>query len=186
MRLLTAIMFCLMTMTTPAASHAGDSAKNSGIVTGMDHAFGLTAPKGWVLDSEAGKGQDLAVVVYPKGSTWVTAETVMYGAANLKATGKDTLDDMIKMDVEETRRSDPGLKVTDGKPLKTEDGKKAVVKYLEGINHEAVAFIDEEKVVSTLVLSSRTKEGFTKALPAFREFVGSYVFLLGKEEDKGK
>ena len=49
-----------------------------GIVYGPKASFNISAPEGWVVDNESGKGQDLPCVLYPKGSSWSDAKTVMY------------------------------------------------------------------------------------------------------------
>src|SRR6478752_2441068 len=41
-----------------------------GIVYGPKASFNISAPEGWVLDTESAKGQDLPCVLYPKGSSW--------------------------------------------------------------------------------------------------------------------
>ena len=48
-----------------------------GIVYGPKAGFNITAPEGWVVDTESGKGQDLPCVLYPKGSSWADAKTVI-------------------------------------------------------------------------------------------------------------
>ena len=49
-----------------------------GTVYGPKAAFNISAPEGWVVDNEAGKEQDMPCVLYPKGSSWSDAKTVMY------------------------------------------------------------------------------------------------------------
>jgi putative intracellular protease/amidase len=49
-----------------------------GIVYGPKAAFKIDAPAGWVLDNRAGAEQGLPCVLYPKGSTWADAYTIMY------------------------------------------------------------------------------------------------------------
>jgi hypothetical protein len=49
-----------------------------GIVYGPKAAFNIGAPEGWVLDNQAGRDQGLPCVLYPKGSSWSDAKTVMY------------------------------------------------------------------------------------------------------------
>src|SRR5262245_21233233 len=56
----------------------GEEAPPRGIVHGPKAGFDIAAPEGWVLDTEAGKGQDLPCVLYPKGSSWSDAKTAMY------------------------------------------------------------------------------------------------------------
>ena len=55
-----------------------------GIVHGPKAGFNITAPEGWVLDTEAGKGQGFPCVLYPKGSSWGDAKTAMYAAPQPK------------------------------------------------------------------------------------------------------
>jgi hypothetical protein len=49
-----------------------------GIVYGPKAAFKIDAPPGWVLDNSVGVEQGLPCVLYPKGSTWADANTIMY------------------------------------------------------------------------------------------------------------
>src|SRR4051812_6881970 len=49
-----------------------------GLVYGPKAAFKIDAPTGWVLDNEAGTDQGLPCVLYPKGSSWQDAKTIMY------------------------------------------------------------------------------------------------------------
>src|ERR1051325_6957601 len=49
-----------------------------GIVYGPKAAFNIKAPAGWVLDNNAGAGQGLPCVLYPRGSAWADASTIMY------------------------------------------------------------------------------------------------------------
>ena len=53
-------------------------ASPAGIVHGPKAGFNISAPEGWVIDTEAGKGQDLPCVLYPKDTSWADAKTVMY------------------------------------------------------------------------------------------------------------
>ena len=56
----------------------GQENYRGGIVYGPKAAFNIGAPKGWVLDNESGASQGLPCVLYPKGSSWSDAKTVMY------------------------------------------------------------------------------------------------------------
>jgi hypothetical protein len=47
-------------------------------------------------------------------------------------------------------------------------------------NSEAIAYLDEAKVVIMLVLSARSKKEFEAELPAFNGLVSSYLFLGDK------
>src|SRR5262245_49889007 len=56
----------------------GEEGLSSGSVHGPKAGFNITAPEGWVVDTESGKGQDLPCVLYPKDSSWANAKTGMY------------------------------------------------------------------------------------------------------------
>jgi len=154
---------------------------NAGIIYGDNHAFFLTPPKGWVLDNFSGVSQGLHAVFYRLGSSWSDAKSVMYANTVSKGVqGDETIDKVIEGDVSRFRATSPNLSVISTAPSITGDRKEAIVKLFFGdrySNHEAVAYIDERKVVVIIVLSSRSKEEFEASLPAFKELVGSYRFF---------
>jgi hypothetical protein len=154
---------------------------NQGLIYGEDHSFWLSAPKGWVLDNQAGVSQGLHAVFYPKGSTWATATTVMYAnVAHKGKKGEETLQAVMDGDAARFRERAPQLVVKRAKDLTTRDEKKAVVRYFSGDawgSFEAVAYLDEKKVIVILVMTSKTRKGFEASLPVFAELVGSYAFM---------
>ena len=171
------------------AQETPDKGGDSGIIYGENHAFTLTAPSGWVLDNTSGKRQGLQVVFYPEGSSWKNGAAVMYANVYQKKNVKEeSLEKVIAGDVDEYKKRSAELKVTDAEPILTAGDvrvkdKKAVIKYFTGDengNHEAVAYIDEGKVVVMLVLTARSKKDFESSLAAFKELVGSYFFLGDK------
>jgi hypothetical protein len=159
----------------------GGGGADSGILYGPDYSFVVKAPKGWVLDNRSAKSQGLDAVFYPEGSSWKESEVVMYVGIGRKMGEKDTLEGVVSRDLADFKKAAPGLKVVDGQALTLAHGKeKVVVKYLveaERATHEAVAYIEESKVVVMLVLSSKSKERFESSLPAFKELAASYLFL---------
>jgi hypothetical protein len=68
----------LLVFSALSPSMLGQETPPGGIVNGPKAAFNIAAPDGWVLDTESGKHQDLPCVLYPKGSSWSDAKTVMY------------------------------------------------------------------------------------------------------------
>jgi len=53
------------------------------------------------------------------------------------------------------------------------------VRYFHGVNQgssEAVAYIDEEKIIALVVLSSKTEKGLVKALPLLAETLETYKY----------
>lgn len=157
---------------------------NSGVIFGRDHAFALTAPKGWVLDSKSGVSQGSNAVFYPEGSSWKNSTVVMYASVYHKRNvTEETSATVIAGDIAEFKKKSVKLKVVEAASLPTRKDKQAAVHYFDGDtfgNSEAVAYLDEGKVVVMLVLSARTKREFDLSLTAFRELVSSYLFLGDK------
>lgn len=178
---------CLLALCALAA-HAQDAQdakpdaddKQTGLVYGKDYAFAVTAPAGWVLDTESGIQQGLHAVFYPTGSSWKDGKAVMYVNA---AARPDTLEKFVEGDVANFRKGSPRLKVTDEETPALEGKQRVVAKrFVEDQlgNYEAVAYVEESKVVVILVLSARTQAEFDAALPAFRKLVSSYRFVSDK------
>ena len=151
-----------------------------GIVYGEGSAFLIEAPPGWVLDTRSGVPDGLHAVFYPRGSSWSKSPTVMYAAwASKKKEGVSTLQQMIDKDVADFKKENPSMVIIESRPLKTGDGKTALVRLFKGDqggNFEAVAYVDEKAGVAVLVLASHNQVAFNKAIPAFEKLVSSYHF----------
>ena len=94
-----------------------------------------------------------------------------------------TMGEIIQNDIATFKKASNQSTVKDGPSISTKDKKKAVVKYFydaQNDNHEAVAYIDESKVVVILALSSRVKQEYEKSSSAFNDLVASYYFLAKK------
>lgn len=163
---------------------------NTGIVYGPGHSFSVKAPEGWELDNRSGAAQGLHAVFYPQDSSWSDAAIVMYAnAADRTDPAHASRSALIDFDIAQLQRKNPGLMVTDRPAVKTGDGREAVVKVFqgdEGGNFEAVAYIEEAKVVTMLVLSSRDEEVFQSCYSVFEQLVGSYRSLTEDVKVEGK
>lgn len=73
-----------------------------GIVYGPKAAFNIKAPPGWVLDNRAGAEQGLPCVLYPKGSTWSDANTIMY--AKIAGTDYEDVGKFVAMAIKEMEK----------------------------------------------------------------------------------
>ncbi len=162
------------------ADDSSENIPNTGIVYGKDHAFSLTAPDDWVLDNNAGRSMGLHAVFYREESSWKNATAVMYAnTAHKSVEGNETLKNLIKTDISRFKKNSPGIKIIDAGEVKA-DGKRAVVRKFTGDkwgNYEAVAYIDESKVIVMLVITSRSKKDFQDFYPSFIELIKSYKFL---------
>jgi hypothetical protein len=156
----------------------------TGIIYGKNHAFSLTAPEGWILDNHSGAPQGLHAVFYEVGQTWKGAATVMYAnTASLELPEHNSLAQLINYDVENFKKNYSGIVITDAPDIAIKDNVIAKVKHMSGDafgNYEAIAYIDAGKTGIMIVFSSRTKETFDAALPAFDELVKSFVFIAEK------
>ena len=152
--------------------------QETGVFYLKDTAISLTAPKGWVLDEEAGRPR-FQGVFYPVGSTWATSETVMY-VNTLARSIEPNLEAFIAEDVAQERAESPSLQVRAGEPIRLSDGKSARVNLLTGDkwgNIESVAYIDTPSDYVAIVLTSKTEAAYKSAQAAFIELVKSYRVL---------
>jgi hypothetical protein len=137
-------------------------------------SFAIEGPKDWIADRKVGRRLGVCCVYYPKGS-WDTAETVMYPNIVTKGPGKATLQELMDSDLAKFRKDNPGMTYVDGDmPFKNRTAK---VRYFHGVNQgssEAVAYIDEEKIIALVVLSSKTEKGLTDALPLLLGVLETY------------
>ena len=160
-----------------------DKAENTGIIYGNNHSYKLTAPKDWLLDNKSGVSQGLHAVFYPQDSSWRDGIAVMYTNVSQKMNKAESAKETIERDIANFKKGSPKLKVEDAKSIKLTKDKSATIKYFsndENGNYEAIAYIDEAKVVVMIVLTSKTKKDFDASLVAFQELVGSYFFLTDK------
>lgn len=176
------IVAALCWCVSPAARSEQPSSPNeasSGLVYGKDHAFWVSAPKGWVLDNRSGAPQGLHAVFYRLGSSWSDATTVMYVNTGRLAKG-ESLESFIAGDLARFREQSPNVKMTKESSLSTSDKRTADVRRFSGDqwgNDEAVAYIQEDAVVVMIVLTARNRPDFEGARLSLAELVKSYRFM---------
>lgn len=162
-------------------SFASITEEGVGIVYGADHAFSLKAPKGWMLDNESGVSQGVHAVFFPKGGSWKDSVVVAYARARPKTGKIVTADDAAKFVVEDFHAN--GSPKYQGKRIKTikcDSGREAVIYHFSGDqwgNSEAVAYYVETKTINFITLTSRDRNAFENALPAFEQLTASYTFM---------
>ena len=168
----------------------GQDGMNTGIIYGSNHAFSLTAPKGWILDNTSGKSQGIHAVFYRNGESWNKAETVMYAnTASLENNTHKTLEQLIKYDLDGFKREYKDIEITDGSDIQINENVIAKIKYLSGKsygNYEAIAYIDAGKTGVMIIMSSRSEMGFKSSLTAFEDLVKSYFYMADKVNIKKK
>lgn len=169
-------------LTLPAVSQQtkpkqGASGKNHiAILESEGGSFAIEGPKDWIADRKVGGHLGVCCVFYPKGS-WDTAETVLYPNIATKGPGQTTVQELMDSDLARFRKDNPGMTYVDGDiPFK---GRTARLRYFHGVNQgstEAVAYIDEEKIIAFVVLSSKTEKGLMKALPLLLGVLETYTY----------
>lgn len=158
---------------------ATTSQQNAAILYSDHGGFMVSVPKGWVLDRATGQKMGTCCVLYPQGSTWDQAESVIYPNIAEKQPGQ-SLKELMASDLDGFKQRFPKMNVVEAKDLPAGDSQLAKVRFFYGVNqgsYELVAYVDEPQVVALLVLSSRSKEAMGEALPAFREVLKSYVYM---------
>ena len=179
MRKLLPLLFFLVVTTN---INAQDSL--SGLVYGHNHSYLLSAPKGWVLDNQVAREQGIMVVFYKKGESWGDGETVMYtNFTNFDSIKNEKFKDLIDAAIKQFKITSPGIEVLKQKPIKISKEKTAMVYYFPGQtngSYENIAFIEEKKGASIILISSRTKKGLDDNTASFIELVKSYTFLTDK------
>jgi hypothetical protein len=158
-----------------------------GIVYGPKGAFNISAPDGWVLDNASGAEQGLPCVLYPKGSSWQDARTIMYA----KIASTDYTD--VNVFVADAIK---GMKKTHGLPKekvltgKTGDGRPYFINEYPATKSyaqwERVAYIQLPAAVAYIVLSSRDKKSFEKDAGALPEALKSFLSMEVKTDKEPK
>ena len=115
----------------------------------------------------------------PDGFTFGNAEAVIYAKALYKPRIPETesLEALIKEDKEQFLSRDPNITVSEVEPLLTGDGQvlKSFAFFPKGEgNLEQVSYGEEGDFYLVFAVSSRTKQGFTKALGAYKQFLSQY------------
>lgn len=186
MRSILALTLAALLVVMPASAIIQEA--GLGIIYGANHAFSLTAPKGWMLDNESASDQGLHAVFYPKGKDWQDSPVVAYARAATLSEKVKSVEDQVKITVAGFHRDGSlDYKAEKVKTITTDTGKVAVIYHFTGDewgNSEAVAYFLEAKTINFIVMNSRKVADFEKALPAFEALAKSYKFMGDKPLEK--
>jgi tetratricopeptide (TPR) repeat protein len=161
----------------------GEETSPGGIVHGPKTGFHISAPEGWVVDNESGKGQDLACVLYPKDSSWSDAKTVMY--AKVASPQWEGVNAFVATAIKEMKAKHgmPKEKIASGK---TKDGHDYFInEYPATKNYsqwERVGYVQLPQGVGYIVLSSRDRASYQKDSGALEQVLKSLVYVEPKSE----
>ena len=163
----------------------GQENYRGGIVYGPKAAFNIGAPKGWVLDNESGASQGLPCVLYPKGSSWSDAKTVMY--AKIASTQFEDVNAFVATAIKDMMKKHgaPKEKIASGK---TKDGHPYFINEYPATKSysqwERVAYVQLPRAVAYIVLSSRDEASYRKDSGALQEVLKTFIYLEPKTDTK--
>ena len=147
-----------------------------GIVYGPKAGFNITAPEGWVVDNESGKGQDLPCVLYPKDSSWSDAKTVMY--AKVASPQWEGVNAFVATAIKEmkAKHGTPKEKIASGK---TKDGHDYFINEYPATKTysqwESVGYVQLPQGVAYIVLTSRDQASYQKDSGALEKVLKTLV-----------
>jgi hypothetical protein len=156
-----------------------------GIVYGPKAAFKIDAPPGWVLDNSVGVEQGLPCVLYPKGSTWADANTIMY--AKIASTQYEDVGKFVANAIQQMEKvhGKPKEKVDTGK---TGDGQPYFINEYPATKSysqwERVAYIQLPKAVAYIVFSARDEASYRKNFHALNEVLKSFAYMKVEGDHK--
>ena len=161
----------------------GEEASSSGSVYGPKAGFNISAPEGWVVDNEAGKGQDLPCVLYPKGSSWSDAKTVMY--AKVASPQWEGVNAFVATAIKEmkAKHGTPREKIASGK---TKDGHDYFINEYPATKTysqwERVGYVQLPLGVAYIILTSRDQASYQKDSGALEKVLKTLVYVEPKSE----
>lgn len=178
-KLLSAVVLALA-LVVPVKGMCSKNESVTGILYGEGHVYGVTSPRGWVLDSEIGEKDGVPAIMFPGNQP--DSSAVIYSRGVLKEKGQ-TIREFIKNDYKFFKESNPNIVMKDYSEQKTTDGRTAIIKQFsndEWNNTELVAYIDTPKTVCMVVLTAKDKKSFDISTAAFQDVVKSFNFITDK------
>jgi tetratricopeptide (TPR) repeat protein len=176
------LIVCVALLFLPAGV-PGQEKYPAGIVHGPKAGFNISAPEGWVVDNESGKNQDLPCVLYPKGSSWSEAKTVMY--ANIAGPEFEGVNAFVEWAIEgmKAKYGIPKEKIASGK---TKDGHDYFINEYPATKTysqwERVGYIQLPQGVAFIVLQSRDQASYRKDSGVLEKVLKTLVYVEPKSE----
>src|SRR5213592_356229 len=176
------MVVCLALLFLPAGVPAQDKYPG-GIVHGPKAGFNISAPEGWVVDNESGKGQDMPCVLYPKGESWSNAKTVMY--AKVASPQWEGVNAFVAWAIQgmKAQHGTPKEKIASGK---TKDGHDYFINEYPATKTysqwERVGYVQLPQGVAYIVLTSRDQASYKRDSGALEKVLKSLVYVEPKSE----
>jgi hypothetical protein len=107
--------------------------QNAAILYSDHGGFMISVPKGWVLDRATGQKMGTCCVLYPQGSSWDQADSVIYPNIAEKQSGQ-TLQQLMANDLDGFRQRFPKMNVVEARDLPAGASQQAKVRFFYGVN----------------------------------------------------
>jgi hypothetical protein len=146
-------------------------------IEGDGYSYSLDAPIGWILDKSMAAQAEADLVLYPQGSSYYKADSIITLSSYEYSGNVKTLQDLIQKDEKEGKTSEPKMVVQKGPILLTKQLHSAPLYFyskLKGGGCEAVVYVEQDSRVILFVLSCPNLQVLHEDLPALKEAVGSY------------
>src|SRR5881296_554103 len=176
-------VLALLVIIAFSPSMLGQEKIPAGVVHGPKAGFKISAPEGWVVDNEAGVNQDLPCVLYPKGSSWADAKTVMY--AKVASPQWEGVNAFVQWAIQGMKEMHgmPKQKIASGK---TKDGHDYFInEYPATKNYsqwERVGYVQLPQGVAYIVLTSRDQASYQRDSGVLEKVLETLVYVEPKSE----
>jgi tetratricopeptide (TPR) repeat protein len=163
------------------AGSFGQESDRAGNVYGPKAGFNISPPEGWALES--GVKQEPPCLLYPKGSSWREAKTVMY--AKVASPQWEGVNAFVEWAIEgmKAKRGIPKEKIASGK---TKDGHDYFINEYPATKTysqwERVGYVQLPQGVAYIVLTSRDKASYQKDSGQLERVLKTLVYLEPKSE----
>lgn len=166
------IGLCFFNLLSTATVHADDNTQDGAILSGKDYAYIVASPAGWKMISVTFAD----AVFHPIDKT--TPVIIYVRSATKSDLGIKNVEQLNALDLAEMKKKSPKLVSKKIGYLKTKDESEIpVYSFTGGTFIEAVAYADQEKTITVFVLSAETQEAYDDSYKAFRDIIGSYLFI---------
>src|SRR6266567_4695864 len=171
-------VLALLALAAVCSPMPAQETSGGGIVHGPKASFNISAPEGWVLDNESGKGQDLPCVLYPKAESWSKAKTVMY--AKVASPQWEGVNAFVEWAIEgmKAKHGVPKEKIASGK---TKDGHDYFINEYPATKTysqwERVGYVQLPRGVAFIVLTSRDKASYEKDSDKLEKVLKTLVYV---------
>lgn len=175
------LLLVLLLAAISSASYAEKAEGVRGTAFGVDHAFSMKAPSGWIIDTDSAAAAGVGLVFYPVGKSWKSSEVVLYVRGRPKDIDVQTIDQQVDYTLNDFHsHGSPQYRVESFTERAVTSGRTAKVVSYAGDqwgHFEVVGYVAERKTINFLVMNARSKATFEASLPVFYEILDSYQFI---------